>query len=61
MEIFKKGYYWISYPDSENPDNIKYYLGYFTSEDDLYDDEEFIQYLGENYEEFIGRFKIKAS
>jgi len=61
MEIFKKGYYWISYPDNENPDNVKYYLGYFTSEDDLYDDEEFVQYLGEDYEEFLGRFKIKAS
>jgi len=61
MEKFKKGYWWISYPDSENSENVKHYLGYFTSVDDLYDDEEFILYLGENYEEFRQLFKIKAS
>lgn len=61
MEEFKKGYWWISYPDSENPDYLKYYLGYFTSPDDLFDDEEFVLYLGDDYYEFLNRYKIKAS
>jgi hypothetical protein len=60
-EVFKEGWWWISYPDSEDPNNIKYYLGYFTSPDDLYEDEIFELYLGETYFEFLGRFKIKAS
>ena len=57
MEDFKKGYWWISYPGDEG--GVKYYLGFFTSPDDLYDDEKFIVYLGESYENFKELFNLK--
>ena len=58
MEKFKEGYWWISYTDSKN---VKHYIGYVKSADDLFDDEVLLEFIGKDYEEFVQLFKVKAS
>ena len=54
METFKEGYYWVKWTKG-------YFVTFLSEEDDLLPDEEIIEYLGKDYDEFIGLFKIKAS
>ena len=58
MEQFKEGYWWIYYDTKTVSD---YFIGYYNNKQDVPKNAELIEYLGNDYTEFLGRFKIKAS
>jgi len=57
METFKKGWWWYKNHDFDGEE----FIDYFEFKEQLYPEIELLQYLGKDYEEFLGRFKIKAS
>lgn len=50
---FKEGYYWVF--DTKTNKNI---VGYWKEKYGRYT---ILQYLGKDYEDFLGKFKLKAS
>ena len=55
---FEPGYYWIRFTNSEGV--IKHYIA-FLDKKELFDDEELLEYLGKDYNDFFLRYRIKAS